>query len=396
MIGRKASGTLLTQNLLPGKNLYLLSTGTGLAPFMAMIRDPEVYELYEKVILVHGCRQVGELAYDKVITQELPKNEYFGEQVAAKLIYYPTVTREAFRNQGRIPTLMETGKLMHDIGLPPLSKENDRFMLCGSPEMLRDTRAPVRQAGHDRGQHEHARPLRHRTRLRREVKPDHAGRRRHRLGHDPGGAAHAAGTATCVLIALAATFVATLHSGPPMLYALLFGTAFHYQSSEERTAPGIDFCSRTLLRLGVGLLGARITLEQIAALGLATAGVVVLAVLSTLLCARLAGARAAPALDAGPAGRWRHRHLRRLGGARDRRGAAARAAGGRARGAGGGGAGHLAVDAGDAVLPADRACARPAAVAGGPLHRRQHPRRGAGGGGRLRARAPRWGTRPRW
>jgi uncharacterized integral membrane protein (TIGR00698 family) len=97
---------------------------------------------------------------------------------------------------------------------------------------------------------------------------------------------NAAGTATCVLIALAATFVATLHSGPPMLYALLFGTAFHYQSTEERTAPGIDFCSRTLLRLGVGLLGARITLEQIAGLGLATAGVVVLAVLSTLLCAR--------------------------------------------------------------------------------------------------------------
>src|SRR6186713_1135811 len=133
-IGRKASGTLLTQNLLPGKHLYLLSTGTGLAPFMAMIRDPEVYELYEKVILVHGCRQVAGLAYDEVITRELPANEFFGEQVAAKLVYYPTVTREAFRNTGRIPTLMETGKLMHDVGLPPLSRENDRFMLCGSPE----------------------------------------------------------------------------------------------------------------------------------------------------------------------------------------------------------------------------------------------------------------------
>jgi uncharacterized integral membrane protein (TIGR00698 family) len=97
----------------------------------------------------------------------------------------------------------------------------------------------------------------------------------------------AAGVATCVLIALAATFVATLHSGPPMLYALFFGTAFHYQSTEARTAPGIDFCSRTLLRWGVGLLGARITLEQIAGLGAVTAGVVVFAVLSTLLCARL-------------------------------------------------------------------------------------------------------------
>ncbi len=94
------------------------------------------------------------------------------------------------------------------------------------------------------------------------------------------------GSATCVLIALAASFVATLHSGPPMLYAMLFGTAFHYQSTDARTAPGVDFCSRTVLRLGVGLLGARITLEQIAGLGALTAGVVVVAVLSTLLCAR--------------------------------------------------------------------------------------------------------------
>ncbi len=154
-VGRKASGTLLTQNLLPGKNLYLLSTGTGLAPFMAMIRDPEVYELYEKVILVHGCRQVGELAYDEVITKELPENEFFGDQVRDKLIYYPVVTREAFRNTGRIPTLMETGKLMHDIGLPPLSKEDDRFMLCGSPEMLRDTRALFDKLGMTEGNMSH-------------------------------------------------------------------------------------------------------------------------------------------------------------------------------------------------------------------------------------------------
>ena len=140
-IGRKASGTLLTQNLLPGRHLYLLATGTGLAPFMAMVRDPEVYEQYEKVILVHGCRQVAELAYEDVITRELPDNEYFGDQVRQKLLYYPTVTREPFRNQGRIPTLMHSGKLAQDLGLPPLSKEDDRFMLCGSPEMLRDTRA---------------------------------------------------------------------------------------------------------------------------------------------------------------------------------------------------------------------------------------------------------------
>jgi ferredoxin--NADP+ reductase len=155
LIGRKASGTLLTQNLLPGKNLYLLSTGTGLAPFMAMIRDPEVYELYEKVILVHGCRQVNELAYDKVITEELPNNEYFGELAASKLIYYPTVTREAFRNQGRIPPLLDSGKLTSDIGLPPIDKENDRFMLCGSPEMLKDTKALFEARGMTEGNMSH-------------------------------------------------------------------------------------------------------------------------------------------------------------------------------------------------------------------------------------------------
>jgi ferredoxin--NADP+ reductase len=140
LVGRKASGTLLTQNLTPGRHLYLLSTGTGLAPFMSVIRDPDVYELFDKIVLVHGCRQVNELAYEHLITHELPRNEWFGEQARAKLLYYPTVTREAFRHQGRIPTLLETGRLPHDLSLPPLSTADDRFMLCGSPEMLRDTR----------------------------------------------------------------------------------------------------------------------------------------------------------------------------------------------------------------------------------------------------------------
>jgi ferredoxin--NADP+ reductase len=140
LIGRKASGTLLLQNLLPGKTLYLLSTGTGLAPFMSVIRDPEVYEHFEKVVLVHGCRQVDELAYHDLIEHDLKKNEFFGEQVGQQLIYYPTVTREAFRNQGRLTTLLETGKLFHDIGRKA-DLEQDRFMLCGSPEMLKDVRA---------------------------------------------------------------------------------------------------------------------------------------------------------------------------------------------------------------------------------------------------------------
>lgn len=140
LVGRKASGTLLLQNLLPGATLYLLATGTGLAPFMSVIRDPEVYEQFAKVVLVHGCRKVAELAYDEIITNELPRNPFFGEQVTNQLLYYPTVTREAFRHQGRIPTLLETGKLCRDLGLPPLDPARDRFMLCGSPGMLKDTR----------------------------------------------------------------------------------------------------------------------------------------------------------------------------------------------------------------------------------------------------------------
>lgn len=141
LVGRKASGTLLTQNLLPGRHLYLLGTGTGLAPFMSIIQDPEVYDQYEKIILVHGCREVKELAYQDRICKELPENEFFGDVVREKLIYYPTVTREAFKNQGRITTLIENGKLFSDIGLPPMDIEADRFMLCGSPEMLKETQA---------------------------------------------------------------------------------------------------------------------------------------------------------------------------------------------------------------------------------------------------------------
>jgi ferredoxin--NADP+ reductase len=129
---------LVLDNLLPGRNLYLLSTGTGLAPFISIIQDPETYEQYDKVILTHGCRQVRELAYQDLITEELPNHEYLSETIREKLIYYPTVTREPFRNQGRLTDLMESGKLFEDIGLPAFDVEQDRFMLCGSPSMLKD------------------------------------------------------------------------------------------------------------------------------------------------------------------------------------------------------------------------------------------------------------------
>lgn len=138
LVGRKPTGTLVLDHLLPGRHLYLLATGTGLAPFLSIIRDLDIYDHFERVILVHGCRHVADLAYREMITEELPRHEFFGEVVREKLSYYPTVTREPFRNQGRITRLLDSGKLCEDLGLPPLSIADDRFMLCGSPAMLSD------------------------------------------------------------------------------------------------------------------------------------------------------------------------------------------------------------------------------------------------------------------
>jgi len=138
LVSQKPTGTLVLSTLLPGKRLYLLATGTGLAPFMSIIRDPETYERYEHVVLVHGVRFVNELGYSEVIRQELPEHEYLGEQIKQQLRYYPTVTRESFENQGRITDLLASGKLCADVGLPALDPEHDRVMICGSPGMLND------------------------------------------------------------------------------------------------------------------------------------------------------------------------------------------------------------------------------------------------------------------
>jgi len=145
LIGRKPVGTLLTESLLPGRNLYMLGTGTGLAPFMSLIRDPDAYEGFERVVLVHGCRTVAELAYEDLIKAELPEHELLGELVREKLLYYPTVTREAFVHQGRVTDLIFNGTLPADLGLAPVDKAHDRIMLCGSPGLLADYNAWFKQ-----------------------------------------------------------------------------------------------------------------------------------------------------------------------------------------------------------------------------------------------------------
>ncbi len=153
LVGRKATGTLIAGNLLPGKRLLLLSTGTGLAPFASLIKDPDVYENYETIVLAHGCRQVSELSYGEHVVASLRDHEFFGPLIRDKLIYYPTVTREPFRNRGRITDLIESGQLFADIGLPSLDRETDRIMLCGSPAMLEDLHTMFLARGFAEGNH---------------------------------------------------------------------------------------------------------------------------------------------------------------------------------------------------------------------------------------------------
>ncbi|MFZ9110400.1 MAG: ferredoxin--NADP reductase, partial [Burkholderiaceae bacterium] len=147
LIGQKATGTLVLDDLRPGRHLYLFSTGTGLAPFMSIVRDPETYERFEKVVLIHGVRLVSELAYSDYLTKELPQHEFLGDMVSSQLIYYPTVTREAFTHTGRLTTAIESGKLFDDIGLPSLDAALDRAMICGSPSMLKETADMLDQRG---------------------------------------------------------------------------------------------------------------------------------------------------------------------------------------------------------------------------------------------------------
>jgi ferredoxin--NADP+ reductase len=141
LVSKKPTGTLMLQDLKPGRRLFLFATGTGLAPFMSIIHDPETYERFEKVILIHGVRRTNELAYHDYIEQDLKDHEYLGEMIREQLIYYPTVTREPFRNEGRQTDLILSGKLFADVGQSPLDPASDRAMICGSPAMLKDISA---------------------------------------------------------------------------------------------------------------------------------------------------------------------------------------------------------------------------------------------------------------
>ncbi|MFQ6311351.1 ferredoxin--NADP reductase [Lysobacter capsici] len=147
LVSRRPTGTLVLNDLNPGKRLYLLGTGTGLAPFLSIIRDPATYERFETVVLAHGVRHVSDLAYAQFLQEELPKHEFLGESIRSQLMYYPSVTREPFRNQGRITDAIADGLMAQTLGLPPLDPREDRVMLCGSPQMLEDTAALLEGRG---------------------------------------------------------------------------------------------------------------------------------------------------------------------------------------------------------------------------------------------------------
>ncbi len=147
LLSEKPVGTLVLDDLKAGKRLFLLSTGTGLAPYLSVVQDPETYERFEQVILVHCVRRINDLAYRTFLTEELPQHEYLGELVREQLIYYPIVTREPFEHSERIPALLTSGKLCEDLGMPPLDPASDRAMICGSMAMLADTRDALDSLG---------------------------------------------------------------------------------------------------------------------------------------------------------------------------------------------------------------------------------------------------------
>jgi ferredoxin/flavodoxin---NADP+ reductase len=151
LFGRKPTGTLLKDNLRPGRNLYLFSSGTGLAPFMSIVRDPDYYDAYEHIVLIHGARLVSELGYFDEIKTTLPAHEYLGEAVQKKLRYFPTVTQHPFAQQGRITDLLGTGAIERQFKLPTLDALHDRVMVCGNPSVLADLVAILEARGFDEG-----------------------------------------------------------------------------------------------------------------------------------------------------------------------------------------------------------------------------------------------------
>lgn len=151
LLRKKSVGTLVNDALIPGKRLWLFSTGTGIAPFVSVIRDPETYDKFEQVMLCHTCREVDELTYGYEIVEATKSDPLIGEEATAKLVHYATTTRQDSPHMGRITDLIQSGKLFSDLGLPPLDPKADRGMICGSMDFLKDTKRILEEAGLSEG-----------------------------------------------------------------------------------------------------------------------------------------------------------------------------------------------------------------------------------------------------
>ncbi|MBB5073917.1 ferredoxin--NADP+ reductase [Bartonella callosciuri] len=137
LMRKKSTGTLVLDALIPGKRLYLLSTGTGVAPFASLIRDPETYEKFSEVVLIQTTRERDELAYAKDLVVSLQQDPLI-DAYAKQLKFYPMTTRESSEHMGRITTVMENGTFFETTGLPKINPDEDRVMICGSMAMLKD------------------------------------------------------------------------------------------------------------------------------------------------------------------------------------------------------------------------------------------------------------------
>lgn len=151
LLRQKSTGTLVLDALTPGKRLFLIGTGTGLAPFASLVRDPETYEKFDQVILTNTCRDVAELTYGNDLFSAACHDPLIGELTGGRLTYYATTTRQETARMGRITTLIENGKLFTDLGITPFDPATDRVMICGSMDMIRDVKALVEAAGFKEG-----------------------------------------------------------------------------------------------------------------------------------------------------------------------------------------------------------------------------------------------------
>ena len=151
LMRKKPTGTLVNDALLPGERLYLFSTGTGIAPFASLIKDPETYEKFNKIILCHTCREVNELEYGSELVRSVRSDPLVGELAEKNLLHYPTVTQQNYKKTGRITNLIKNGELFKDLDFPEMNPETDRGMICGSMEMLNDTKFILESLGLDEG-----------------------------------------------------------------------------------------------------------------------------------------------------------------------------------------------------------------------------------------------------